>query len=233
MARPPLRRGLAASVAAAFLVWLAVHLLLPGQLPRMVWLPSFAALCAFVALTVAMLARHYPHPAFGWCNAVTMLRGSLALTLLTPLLAGTAAGWTVAGIAGVALALDGVDGHLARRHERVSDFGARFDMEVDSVLALLLAVHAAVEGHGGPVVLFLGGARYAFVAASAVLPFLAAPLSPRAGRKTVCVLQLGTLIVLQLPLLGPGISLVLACAVSAALALSFALDIAWLARRRK
>lgn len=132
----------------------------------------------------------------------------------------------------MALALDGVDGHLARRHGRVSAFGARFDMEVDSVLALLLAVHAAASGSGGPLVLFLGLARYGFVAASVALPFLSAPLPPRFGRKGACVLQLGCLIVLQLPVLGAGAAVVLAVVVSAALALSFAVDIAWLARRR-
>ena len=46
----------------------------------------------------------------------------------------------MAALAGFALALDGVDGHLARRFDQVSDFGARFDMEVDAALILVLCI---------------------------------------------------------------------------------------------
>ena len=44
----------------------------------------------------------------------------------------------------VALALDGVDGQVARRTGTVSALGARFDMEVDAFLVLVLSVHVAV-----------------------------------------------------------------------------------------
>lgn len=226
------RSGLRASICAAVALWLAVHALAFGQLAPIVWLPSLAALLGGIGVMTALLGRHYPHSAFGWCNAVTLMRASLSLSLLTPLLVGAPAGWTVAGIALVALALDGVDGYLARRMGQVSGFGARFDMEVDSVLALLLAVHAAAAGHGGAAVLFMGLARYAFVGASVVLPWLAAPLQPKFRRKAICVLQLGTLIVLQLPLLPDAYALGLALTVSVALAWSFGVDIRWLARHR-
>ena len=39
-------------------------------------------------------------------------------------------------------ALDGVDGWLARRSGIASAFGARFDMEIDALLILVLAVLA-------------------------------------------------------------------------------------------
>ena len=45
-----------------------------------------------------------------------------------------------AALATVSLSLDGVDGWLARRQGLCSDFGGSFDMEVDSVFALLLVL---------------------------------------------------------------------------------------------
>src|SRR5262245_48079916 len=46
-------------------------------------------------------------------------------------------------LAVVALVLDGVDGWIARRTGTVSEFGARFDMEVDAFLILVLSVYVA------------------------------------------------------------------------------------------
>ena len=43
-------------------------------------------------------------------------------------------------LSSVALALDGVDGQVARRTRTVSALGARFDMEVDAFLVLVLSV---------------------------------------------------------------------------------------------
>ena len=69
------------------------------------------------------------------------------------------------GLAVVALVLDGVDGWVARRTGTVSALGARFDMEVDAFLILVLSVYVA--GSVGPWVLAIGAARYAFWAAGA------------------------------------------------------------------
>ncbi|MAU96141.1 MAG: CDP-alcohol phosphatidyltransferase [Fulvimarina sp.] len=192
------------------------------------WVPSLVLLLAGIAAITSLMARHYPHPAFGWANTVTLVRLGLAVSLVTPLLAGMPAGWAVALLGGVALALDGVDGWLARRHGRTSAFGARFDMEVDSLLSVVLAVHAMLGGPAGPVLLVLGLTRYVFVAATWALPWLAAPLPESLRRKAVCVLQLATLILLQLPGWPPALAL----AASAALLWSFAVDILWLAGRR-
>ena len=43
----------------------------------------------------------------------------------------------------VALVLDAVDGWVARRTNTVSAFGARFDMEIDAFLILVLSVYVA------------------------------------------------------------------------------------------
>ena len=68
------------------------------------------------------------------------------------------------------LVLDAVDGYVARRTATVSAFGARFDMETDAFLILVLS--ACVAGQWGWWVLVLGLARYLFVAAGWALPWL-------------------------------------------------------------
>src|SRR5690606_41330950 len=50
----------------------------------------------------------------------------------------------IALLATVGLVLDGVDGRVARRTGTSSPRGARFDMEVDAFLILVLSVHAAL-----------------------------------------------------------------------------------------
>ncbi len=73
--------------------------------------------------------------------------------------------------------LDAVDGRVARRTGTASAFGARFDMEVDAFLILVLSVYVARVGRR--VGAAIGAARYAFVAAGWLLPWLRGPLPPR------------------------------------------------------
>src|SRR5687767_14637440 len=72
--------------------------------------------------------------------------------------------WVVAPAA-VAVALDAVDGWVARRTGTVSSFGARFDMETDAALLLVLSTYVARDV--GVWVLAIGLARYVFLAAKA------------------------------------------------------------------
>lgn len=198
-------------------------------LPVMIGVGAYAL---GVALAGWSLHRFYPHHVLGLCNAVTIFRMVLVAVLVSTLFSGAANSWGVFLVAAAALALDGVDGWLARRANLVSSFGARFDMEVDSALALVLAILAFVSGSAGPLVLILGVPRYVFAGAGLIFPWLNAPLPERFSRKAVCVLQLATLIMLQLPFL-PAMAANL-CVVIAVLALiwSFERDVVWLRRRR-
>lgn len=200
-------------------------------------LPALGLFAAGVMLLWRQLPAHYPHARFGSCNGVTLFRAGLGASLLTPLLSGDAGqaawgGWAVALVALFALLLDGVDGWLARRQGLASGFGARFDMEIDAALPLMLALHAFADGMGGVVVLTLGVMRYVFVAASWVLPWMAAPLPDKFGRKVVCVIQIAALIALQVPILGSGAALGIAWGAVAALLWSFGRDTLWLWRHR-
>lgn len=197
-------------------------------------------LAAYALMTAAVsvgLARGYPHRRLGACNAVTHGRATLVALLAAPLaapglLADPGLGWTAFALAALALALDGVDGWLARRGGLASRFGARFDMEVDAAFALLLALLAWQGGKAGAWVLVLGLPRYAFVGAAVLVPWLRAPLPERWSRKAVCVLQIGALIALLAPPLAPPWSAWLAGAVAVPLLWSFAMDVLWLRRRR-
>jgi phosphatidylglycerophosphate synthase len=178
------------------------------------------------------LHRGYPHQRLGLCNCVTLARFVLVCALLAALLSGSGPSWAFFALALTALSLDGVDGWLARREGLVSGFGGRFDMEVDSVLALVLALNAALETEVGLAAALLGLPRYAFGIAGLALPWLRGALPQRFSRKAVCVGQLAVLIALQAPILPPVLAASLVPVVAAALLWSFATDVAWLWRRR-
>src|SRR4029079_17222115 len=90
-------------------------------------------------------------------------------------------------LAAISLALDLIDGWLARRTGTAVELGARFDGEVDAFLILALSVYAAPTY--GMWVLAIGAARYAFLAGEWLLPWMRAPLPPRRWRKVVAAAQ--------------------------------------------
>lgn len=198
---------------------------------------SILLFAGMAGLAIRSVWADYPHDRFGLCNTVTLLRAALVAAVAAPLvtpsvLAEPAQSWAVFAVAVLALSLDGLDGWLARRSGLSSDFGARFDMEVDSLLGLILALLAVAGGKAGLWLLALGGMRYAYVAAGLALPWLRADLPQRLRRKTVCVIQIAVLIALIAPVVSPPLSTALAIAATLLLAWSFAVDILWLARRR-
>jgi phosphatidylglycerophosphate synthase len=126
----------------------------------------------------------------------------------------------------VALALDAVDGYVARRTGTAWELGARFDMEVDAFLIFVLSVF--LMRPIGAWVLLIGGMRYAFVVAGWVLPWMRGRLPARQWRKVVAAVQGIVLLVAAAGVL-PGPLAV--AAVAAALALlveSFGRDVLWL-----
>lgn len=172
---------------------------------------------------------------FGWANRATLLRGCLVIVLvaLAPFADRLSDSlWLYGWMALLALILDGVDGKVARATNSESDFGARFDMELDALFILGLSIAVLALGKAGIWVLALGLIRYAFVAASHLLSWLDAPLPGSFRRKTVCVWQIVTLLVAVLP---PINTLFASATLATALALlvwSFFLDIRWLYQRR-
>jgi phosphatidylglycerophosphate synthase len=138
---------------------------------------------------------------------------------------------SAAGASLLVVALDGVDGWLARRSHMASHFGARFDMEVDALLILVLSILAWRYGKAGGWVVVSGALRYAFVGAGLIVARLRFPLSPSRRRQFICVLQVAGLSVVVMPLTPPGFSSPLAAAIVGLLCYSFAVDVLWLWRQ--
>jgi len=163
---------------------------------------------------------------FGAANQITLVRALLVAGLAT--LIGQPAtptvAWSVVFIAIVAALLDGVDGWIARRTGTVSAFGARFDIETDAALILVLAILVWQYGKAGPWVLLSGLLRYAFVAAGWVWPWMRAPLAPSLRGKIICVVQIVALIVAMAPTIAPPMSSLVAAVALLALCHSFLVD---------
>lgn len=163
----------------------------------------------------------------GPADFVTLGRSAL-VGCVTALVVDTAGREIVAmvAIASVALALDAVDGQVARRTGTASPLGARFDMEVDAYLILILSV--VVAQSLGPWVLAIGAMRYVFVAASWQWPWLTSPLPPSMARKTVAAVQGVVLVVAASTVLPDWVSYAVTLGALGTLTWSFGKDTWWL-----
>jgi phosphatidylglycerophosphate synthase len=169
----------------------------------------------------------------GWGNWATTARSTL-VALVTALVATSLTSPVsvplLTVLAAVALSLDAVDGWLARRTNSVSDLGARFDMEVDAFLLLVLSVYVAP--HLGWWVLVIGMLRYAFVAAGWLLPWMNATLPFRYWRKVVTAVAGIALVVAASGILPTWGSTAVTLIGLALLLESFGRDVLWLVARR-
>nr|WP_228447635.1 CDP-alcohol phosphatidyltransferase family protein [Streptomyces paludis] len=203
------------------------------------WLAGLLFTVATWALLTRALSRQWP-PArrFGAANAVTLARTTLVGGVTALVAESLASGEPVAGAAvgapvvlltgltAVALFLDAVDGKVARRTGTESSLGARFDMEVDAFLIMVLSVYVAASL--GAWVLLIGAMRYVFVAAARALPWLNSPLPPSMARKTVAALQ-GVLLLVAATGALPRVPLyAVVLTALATLVWSFGRDILWL-----
>ncbi|MDQ0380980.1 CDP-alcohol phosphatidyltransferase family protein [Amycolatopsis thermophila] len=182
-----------------------------------------AGLWALLAAALRRAGRSALTPA----DRVTLARATVAGGVVA-LVAGGSTGPVLVAFAAVALALDAVDGRIARRTGTVSPLGARFDMEVDAFLILVLSIAAAASL--GPWVLVIGAMRYAFVVAGWVAPWLRGALPPDLPRKAVAAAQGIALVVVVADVLPS--SWVVAAGALAALVWSFGRDVGWLWRTR-
>ncbi len=218
----PLRSAVPAWVLAAGII--------AGGLGPVAWATGLTYGLALVLLTDWGL-RHTGRGGFGPADWITFARAILVGCAAELIADGSVPHvWLVVTIA-VALALDGVDGQVARRTGTSSEFGARFDMEVDAFLILLMCIH--VSRMLGLWVLAIGLMRYVFVAASWAFPWLKAPLHPSMARKTVAAIQ-GVVLVAAVAGVLPHALIFAAVAVAlTALIWSFGRDTLWLAQQHR
>jgi phosphatidylglycerophosphate synthase len=236
--RSPARRwprGAAAAVALAVLATVGAAALLARGLDDALVLRAAVLAGVGGGLLLWLAARQLHAETFGAANSVTLVRAALTVLLAALFGAAPAAapGWTLVGLGVIAVALDGLDGVLARGRNEASAFGARFDMETDALLILVLAALVWQHGKAGAWILAAGLTRYLFVAAGWVFRWLGAALPPSRRRQAVCVVQIVSLLGALAPVVVPPWSAALALAGLAALLWSFAVDVRWLARRAR
>jgi phosphatidylglycerophosphate synthase len=220
--------GLAAQLGLLAVLWEAgVCVGLTGWLAG----TAYAVLTWFVLRSALRRSRVRT---FGPANAVTLLRATLVGCVTA--IAADALGdhepqRTMVVIAAVALALDAVDGWIARTTGTVSQLGARFDMEVDAFLLLVLSVFVARSF--GVWVLGIGLMRYAFGAAGHFVPWLRAPLPFNRIRRVIAGSQGIALVIAAADVAPPAAGLAVSAAALAALTYSFGRDTWWLWRTRR
>lgn len=229
------------ALCCAYLLSLSVWALAALHLPIELHVPLLAALILAVMFGFVLygLPNHH-HPRFGYANLVTAIRAGIVSLIAATILSSSSFAehqvnllvWSVIGATVLALSLDGVDGYLARRFRQQSSLGARFDMEVDAFLILMLSVGCAVLGKAGPWVVLIGLMRYMFILAQWVLPALRQELFPSVRRKAICVVQVAVLCLVILPGIEQPTSGVLSASCLALLVYSFAVDTVWLLTRK-
>jgi phosphatidylglycerophosphate synthase len=195
----------------------------------------FVGLASGLTLNLALALTLWRNPSarLGPAGWVTLTRATLAVGVA----ALTAASFerapavaTLVTLASVALALDFIDGWVARRTATESALGARLDGEVDAFLIFVLSVEVAPSVGGW--VLAIGLARYVFFAAGCALPWLRAPLPRRDWRKTVTASQGVALVVAVSGVVPTSMSRILLAVALGMLAESVGRDIWWLWRHR-
>ncbi len=183
--------------------------------------PKHAAAAGFGSVQIGPVT-------LGLADWVTLARATLAVGvagLVADSFSRPAPVALLVSLAAVALALDAVDGWVARR-TRTTAAGARLDGEVDAFLILVLSVFVARTV--GAWVLAIGAARYVFFTAGWPLPWLRAELPARFWRKTVAAAQGVFLTVAASHLLSRTATQTLVLVALALLTESFGRDVWWL-----
>lgn len=187
---------------------------------------------SIVAIAMTGLYAH-PHRRLGVANMITGFRAGLTALVAATVVEVDRLGpdgderfaWALVCVVVVTLALDGVDGFAARYHGTLSDFGERFDMEIDALMILVLSLLAYASGKAGLFVILLGAMRYGYLAIHALFPRLSRTLQPSVLRKAVCVFQIVALCAVMTPVIRPPYSDAIALAALALLTVSFARDL--------
>ncbi|MCX5052826.1 CDP-alcohol phosphatidyltransferase family protein [Streptomyces sp. NBC_00201] len=189
---------------------------------------------AFAVASWAVLSRALHRSrlrSFGPANRVTLGRATLVggvTALVADSFESSPPVTLFVGLTAVALILDGVDGKVARRTGTSTALGARFDMEVDAFLILVLSVYVSM--HLGLWVMLIGGMRYGFVAAARVWPWLNASLPPSTARKAVAAFQGIFLLTAASGLLPYTAAFAVVAMALTTLLWSFGRDVSWLWR---
>lgn len=181
-----------------------------------IWPLLLGGVAMLLLLAAAARSEWTPGGSFGTANAITAVRIAL-LVLLPP--ATSAGSAYLIGLSLAILALDGLDGWLARRYTLSSEFGSYFDKETDALFLLLLCGLATFRGPLDVWILGAGLLRYGFVVLLFVLPTPATAESRSTWARYVYGVMITALLACFLPY--PGVYRPLIIGATAALLLSF------------
>lgn len=126
------------------------------------------------------------------------------------------------GLAAPTVTLDAVDGPVARHTGTVTARGARWDMEVDSVVILVLSLAVVPYAWWA---LGIGLARYLFLVGSWLRPAWRQPLSFSQTRRVIAALQAVSLVIALAPAVPIGAAQTVTALALALLGYSFGRDI--------
>jgi phosphatidylglycerophosphate synthase len=201
------------------------------------WLSASTATFCFLVLAT-LVARYSRARSFGIADVVTLVRGLGVCFLAGLALQALAGGLARDGVltmiimGTLCLTLDGVDGRVARA--RGEAFGARFDVETDAAMLVVLCVAVAALGIAGWWVIAIGALRYGYVATSLVVRALRTPLPYRYSGKVIAVVQAVALLAALTFRLTHGehwLSTAFLLAALASLCWSFGRDVIWQLRQ--
>ena len=196
------------------------------------WIVGLACAVTMATLLARALVRGPDHR-FGPATWITLARGTLAVGVAA-LVADTVSHdppvALVVTLSAVAVAMDSIDGPVARRTGTITALGSRFDGEVDAFLILALSVYVAPLV--GAWVLVIGAARYVYGVGEWLLAWMQVPLPRRDWRKVVAAVQGIVLTVVAADVLPRTLAQLLTAGALALLAESFGRDLWWLWRRR-
>ena len=173
--RTPAHAGTVRAVQVGLISAMTAELLLLAALAVTVGLSTTGwavgiASCVITNAALAVGFAHYRSDRLGPAEWVTLTRATLAVgiaALVADSFEQPASVTTLVTLSFLALALDAVDGYVARRTGTASALGAKFDGEVDAFLILVLSVYVASTI--GPWVIVFGAARYLYAVGEWVL----------------------------------------------------------------
>ncbi len=225
---PSLLRLLAVGVVVAVAVQLSLAPLWASTAP---WPPVVAAASAHVVLVglVTRLSLGRDHRVTA-ADVVTIGRGMIATGVTTLLLAGllgapTLPSFALTAVAAIAVALDVVDGEVARRTRSTTVSGGRLDIEIDALVGLVVA--GAVAALHGWWWIALGLVRYVWFVVQLAVPRLRAPLPARRWRRETGAAQMIALVAASIPGVPSNVVGPVLAAIGVAVVWSFARD-TWL-----
>ena len=123
---------------------------------------TVSALCSFLwFMKENALMVKSSHGQLNYANITTFIR--FCLTLLISFFYTALSSSAIAITALVAILMDGLDGHLARRFKSSSTSGSYFDKETDAFYVCVMCSVIYLKGYLGTWILMIGFMRYAYV----------------------------------------------------------------------